>query len=182
MRKRMLRTLKTLRTLKVADERDRQVGDAMFCLVGMMCIILLAMLMSGCKARERVVDVRHDSVSERVVHLTRIDTITAYLPSQSVAVVRRDSSFLSTQYAESEAVIDSLGFLHHSLRNLDAPLRVLTLHDTDTVVKEVFRERDVQKIVQAPMKWWQRYWWVWGVASIAITAIIIKIAENKIRK
>lgn len=164
----MLRTLKTLRTLKVADERDRQVGDAMFCLVGMMCIILLAMLMSGCKAKERVVEVRHDSIAERVVHLTRVDTITAYLPSQSVSVVRMDSSHLATDYAESEAVIDSLGFLHHSLKNLPTPIKVLTLNTTDTVYRDVVKVCEKEVVKQEPMKWWQRLWWVWGIIGIGL--------------
>lgn len=153
------------------EDRERQLNDMMVCIVGMVCIVVLALLTGGCKVRERIVEVRSDSIAERVVRVVEIDTITAYLPRESFAVVRMDSSYLATRYAESEATIDSLGYLHHSLKNLPTPIKVVTLNRTDTIVRDVVKVDSREVVKQAPLHWWQRYWW--GVALIPVVAYTI---------
>lgn len=92
------------------------------------------------------------------------DTIKVPVPSQEVTNnTKESSSHLETDFAESDASIDSTGTLHHTLRNKAGSVPVPTetpVHHKDSIV---YRDREVEVPVPYPVEvqvpreltWWQ---------------------------
>lgn len=85
-------------------------------LVAFFVALIAICALVGCKPVEKIkyipVVVRHDSIVEKTVR----DTVLKYLP-QKQSVIAVKNSHLETDLAISNASIDSLGFLHHSIEN-----------------------------------------------------------------
>ncbi|HLP06073.1 MAG TPA: hypothetical protein VK152_11660 [Paludibacter sp.] len=137
--------------------------------------MLFLMLFAGCKIREKLVPTpypvveRHDSIVYRTVKDT-----TAHYPAQKNAVVTPRKSFLKTDLAFSNASIDSIGMLHHSIENCgQIPARIIkeikTLHDS--IPYPVYR--DVPVPTPIPLTWWQKLFIVLGKVFCAVIALVI---------
>jgi len=85
-------------------------------------ILLLCLILSGCRSSREIGGRSHqqtDSIRTeirwRYIHIH--DTVPVYIPVEKQASVGEDSSHLETEFASSDAFVDSLGRLHHSLKN-----------------------------------------------------------------
>ena len=169
--------------------------------VGRITLFVLALLAIACSpCRHLPEEVRYrDSTVVRYVDSTilniRDSVILVSLPVEnSMAVVPLDySSHLETSLAESNVWVDSLGFLHHDLRNKLEKLPVMVPiydrartvasmngHDTELI-------RPVTVTVPAELTWWQRFriksfWWLilialvgWRRELLALLKLIIKL-------
>lgn len=140
-------------------------------------LVLTAFLLMGCGICKRVqyipVEGKRDSVYiERLI----VDTITIEIPGETISVVTQDSSYLATEYSVSEAKIDSLGRLLHSLTNKDIKI------EKEIVYKEV--EVEVEKEVPVPVKVPEKYVppyykkvnvLFWSIISIFVIFIVLKV-------
>ena len=128
---------------------------------------LLAVLVTSCgSSRHAVTSIEtHDStkVEIRTEIIETIDTVYVELPKQSETVAVRDtSSHLENDFAVSDASIDSLGFLHHSLKTkprgrFPVPSKK-TKERRDSIVyrdKYVYIEKPVY--VEAELNAWQKF-------------------------
>lgn len=125
-----------------------------------------AFLAVSCGTQRKAMDMETRDSTRVVVRTERIETIdTVYveLPRQSEKVAVKDSSsHLENDVAVSDASVDSLGFLHHSLKTkprgrLPVPSRN-TKERRDSIVyrnKYVYIERPVY--VEAELNAWQRF-------------------------
>ena len=111
-----------------------------------------ALLMQGCCASKPPVtivsgssteaDSTNTTIHERIV--TIHDTVTFYIPVESHSSVGEDSSHLETEFATSDAWIDSVGKLHH---NIDSkPQEVPVPVDVHVPVADTFREEAAQTV------------------------------------
>lgn len=127
----------------------------------------LAVLLTSCgSSRHAVTSIEtHDStkVEVRTELIETIDTVYVELPKQSEKVAVKDtSSHLENDLAVSDASIDELGFLHHSLKTkprgrLPVPSKK-TKERRDSIVyrdKYVYIEKPVY--VEAKLNAWQRF-------------------------
>ena len=126
----------------------------------------VAFLAVSCGTQRKAMDTETRDSTRVVVRTERIETIdTVYveLPRQSETVAVRDSSsHLENDVAVSDASVDSLGFLHHSLKTkprgrLPVPSKN-TKERRDSIVyrnKYVYIEKPVY--VEAELNAWQRF-------------------------
>ena len=142
-------------------------------------LILMMFLVVGCGICRKVqyvpVETKTDSVYvEKLVK----DTVSIEIPGDTVRVVAQDSSYLETKYSVSEAVIDSVGRLHHSLINKDIKI------DKEIVYKEIEKRVEVEKEVpvevEVPVKYIPDYYkWIngifWGLIGLFVIFIVLKV-------
>lgn len=132
-------------------------------------IVFLCLSSCGTGRRLTVQSDRQDSVRveirEKTVHVR--DTVYIRIPAQTAENTTRDtSSHLETDYAISDASVDSDGNLHHSLKNKDQrlPIPVDVPHTQKDSI--VYRDRLVRETVEVPreltawQKWKMRSFWI----------------------
>lgn len=92
-------------------------------------------------------------VETKVVTVFIKDTVTIIVPGQTTKASTRDSSsHLETDYAVSDASIDSTGTLHHSLSNKEGEIPMPT--ETKVIYRDsvVFRDREVEVPTPYPVE------------------------------
>ena len=146
-------------------------------------MFIVMFLMMGCSICQRVqyvpVENKVDSVViEKIVE--RVDSVYIPVPSESVEVVREDSSHLETSVAISDAKIDSNGVLHHTLKNKDVNLKKEIVYKDKIIEKKVEVEKEVPVEVEVPVKYVPDYYkWInilfWCMAGTGIIFGIFKI-------
>lgn len=151
----------------------------------------VAFLAVSCGTQRKAMDTETRDSTRVVVRTERIetiDTVYVYLPRQSETVAVRDSSsHLENDVAVSDASVDSLGFLHHSLktkpRRLPVPSKT-TKERRDSIVyrdKYVYLEKPVY--VEAELNSWQKYrlkswWWLVGLLVLVLAKKIYPIVRR----
>lgn len=156
-------------------------------------IFLCALLCAFCSCRQCkdiIVTNTHqqtDSVStvikERVVEVH--DTTVFFIPVESVSSVGQQNSHLETSMATSDAYVDSMGILRHTLNNkeqeivvpvnLQVPVSDTTHFESHSKVDSVFipQPYPVEVIVEKPLSWLQKTLMYLGVFTIAVALIYI---------
>ena len=142
-------------------------------------LVLMMFLVVGCGICKKVqyvpIETKTDSVY--VEKLVR-DTVRFEIPGDTIRVVAQDSSRLETKYSVSEAVIDSVGRLHHSLINKDIKI------DKEIVYKEIEKRVEVEKEVpvevEVKVPFVPGYYkWIngifWGLIGLFVIFIVLKI-------
>lgn len=152
----------------------------------------VAFLAVSCGTQRKALDTETRDSTRVVVRAERIETIdTVYveLPRQSETVAVKDtSSHLENDLAVSDASIDALGFLHHSLKTkprgrLPVPSKN-TKERRDSIVyrnKYVYIEKPVY--VEAELNAWQKYrlkswWWLAGLLALVLAKKIYPIVRR----
>ena len=120
------------------------------------------------------------TINNRVIRI--IDTVFVQVPAQSASSVGETdtnglpSSHLETDFAVSDAFVDSVGKLHHSLENKPQTLPAavdMTVHATDTTIKQTqtTTDDDIKYVeVEKELEWWQEMFIYIGIASCIIFA------------
>lgn len=124
-----------------------------------------AFLAVSCGTQRKAMDTETRDSTRVVVRTERIETIdTVYveLPRQSEKVAVKDSSsHLENDVAVSDASVDSLGFLHHSLEIKRARVKVprkTLVEKKDSISVSSTSKSEVEKVfVEKPLTAWQRF-------------------------
>lgn len=108
-------------------------------------------------------------IRERLIRDTALLEIPVLVEKQ---ITRDTASHLENAYAESDAVVDSLGYLHHSLSSRPQIIRIpvaVTVHDTTVV------ERQSETVVQEVnvLTRLQKGWISFGKVAAGILAGLI---------
>lgn len=152
-----------------------------------MLIWAAAFLAVSCGTQRKALDTETRDSTRVVVRTERIETIdTVYveLPKQSETVAVKDtSSHLENDVAVSDASVDALGFLHHSLKTKPRSIPVLSKNTKERRDSIVYRDKNiyVEKpvYVEAKLNAWQRFrlngFWI-------LAAIVAAIGFWKFRK
>lgn len=143
-------------------------------------LILLAVcaMLAGCRTYKMpapaVVGLK-DSLTTKIIHVEYHDTVYITLPAQEKETITPQGySYLSTDYAESEAEILEDGTLRHTLHNLDGVKHgVPVTSSVDSVIVEKVIEKPVPVEVSVPVEckltWWERTrldTWGWVAAAL----------------
>ena len=149
--------------------------------------VLLFLLMffmvscSVCKKQYIPVESKVDSIYiEKVVE--RTDTVEIEVPGEKIYVVAVDSSHLETTVAISDAKIDSIGRLHHSLENKDVELKKEIVYIDRIIEKKVEVEKEVPVEVKVPVKYVPDYYkWInilfWCLVGTGLIFVIFKVRK-----
>ena len=162
---------------------------------------LMLIVATGCGCYKHVPVVQtiiRDSVAVHVKDTTifHIDTVKVQIPDErrSAIIASSDSSHLETSVATSDAYIDSLGRLHHSLDNkagsaLEKEIQVPeTFHSQETETIHEQEETETITIeVEKELTWWQKLWMtsgkiLWGLGAGALLFIIGKFVLRLVAK
>ncbi len=154
-------------------------------------IWITALLAVSCGTQRKAMDTETRDSTRVVVRtelIETIDTVYVELPRQSETVAVKDSSsHLENDVAVSDASVDSLGFLHHSLktkpRGLPVPSKN-TKERRDSIVyrdKYIYIEKPVY--VEAELNAWQKYrlkswWWLVGLLVLVLAKKIYPIVRR----
>lgn len=148
-------------------------------------LFLLMFFMVSCGVCKRVqyvpVETKRDSIYiEKVVE--RIDTVNIEVPGEKVYVVAVDSSHLETTVAISDAKIDSIGILHHSLENKDVELKKEIVYIDRIIEKKVEVEKEVPVEVMVPVKYVPDYYkWInilfWCMIGTGLIFVIFRVKK-----
>ena len=124
------------------------------------------------------------TVNVREIHI--IDTIYVPVPGQSASSVGEtdtnglSSSHLETDFAVSDAFVDSTGKLHHTLENKpqNIPAVVdMTVYATDTTIKQTQTTTDDNTVyigVEKPLGWWKKtFMWTGVIALLSLLALAV---------
>lgn len=145
-----------------------------------MLIWAAAFLAVSCGTQRKALDTEIRDSTRVVVRTERIETIdTVYveLPKQSETVAVKDtSSHLENDVAESDASVDALGFLHHSLKTKPRSIPVPSKNTKERRDSIVYRDKNVYiekpVYVEAKLTAWQRFrldgFWILAAIVAAI--------------
>ena len=147
----------------------------------LLSLSIAAWAVAGCGAPGHLPD--KTEVRDSVATIYRDSTIIRYVdvevpvPVENSYAVVPDSSHLETSVAVSEASVDSLGRLHHSLQNKPVKLTART-EVTDRVLEKIETNKSEEKntvtvFVEKELTSWQTFrlkafWWMAGLIVIAI--------------
>lgn len=131
-----------------------------------MLIWAVVFLAVSCGTQRKALDTETRDSTRVVVRTERIETIdTVYveLPRQSETVAVKDtSSHLENDLAVSDASIDALGFLHHSLKTkprgrLPVPSKNTKERRDSIVYRDKYVHIEKPVYVEAELNAWQRF-------------------------
>ena len=142
-------------------------------------LMLLLVLAAGCSPKLQPVvktEIRTE-YRDRMVH----DTVTVEMPpkmEESTVTVERHSH-LENEWASSDASVDSLGLLHHSLETLPHRIMIpvtVPVHDTLRLEAETIT---LTKYMEKPLKWHQKTLMWLGAALMAamLAKVIFKLIK-----
>lgn len=156
-------------------------------------LILIALLCTSCGLFKRIpVEITHrDSVvvSYKDSTVVRDSVVYVTVPKEEIIniVLPGQTSTLSTSLAESTAFTDSLGFLHHTLKNRNdqrIPVIVFNTEKYHTAEALTSKQDSIIKTVKVEkeLNWWQKfrlkYFWIF-LAVLILENVIIIFAINK---
>lgn len=161
----------------ILSSQQIRIGRIMLAL----CVLLFSSVFTGCCPCRHITNTHTETISNDTTVKTReihiIDTVFVEVPAQSASSVGETdtnglpSSKLETDFAVSEAFVDSTGKLHHTLENKpqNIPAVVdMTVHATDTTIKQTQTTNDTHTEyveVEKELKWWQTMFIYIGIAS-----------------
>lgn len=135
-------------------------------------LFLTAILTTGC-TRKVYVPLEGETVIE-TRYIERVDTVTVTVPvpAQSVENVTADTtSHLETDVARSDCWLDSLGRLHHTLKNkpVELPAQVpVKSFERDSIV---YRDRPVPYPVERGLSRWEQVKMDFGGFALGAVAV-----------
>ena len=142
--------------------------------------ILLILGLIGCSTPKYLPSTNYNIIKKDSL-VIKTELVSVAVPLESHNIITTKKSHLETSVAVSDASIDSLGMLHHSLENKkDSIITVIKyvdkiqIRDT-TIVKEIPVE--VEKYVN------KHYWYesiLWFLSVLFILTIIFKILKRKL--
>lgn len=146
----------------------------------MLSMICAVLMLGSCGTQRKAQDTEIRDSTRVVVRTERIETIdTVYveLPKQSETVAVKDtSSHLENDVAESDASVDALGFLHHSLKTKPRSIPVPSKNTKERRDSIVYRDKNVYiekpVYVEAKLTAWQHFrldgFWILAAIVAAI--------------
>lgn len=147
--------------------------------------LMLVVASCGCYKHLPSEQVQRDSTAVHIIDSTVVifDTVRVHVPHEESSVIlpSSDSSHLETGVAESDAFIDSLGQLHHTLKNKDVRLfevvpRVEHFRDNYKVQHQRSHEVLIRE-VEKPLTKGQHFWMTLGKLFIGVlSGVVIAIA------
>ncbi len=160
-------------------------------------VVALCLLVTGCCHTKPVAgpidttysshssDSTNTTINNTIIHV--IDTVLVFIPAESHSTIGEQNSHLETSVATSDAFVDSLGRLHHSLENKDTalsatsnvfvPVSDTNHYESHNKIDSVFipQPYPVEKLVEKPLKWYQELFIRIGVISTIILLVYLAV-------
>lgn len=146
---------------------------------------LMLVVAAGCGCHRHLPPATEHRDSVSVIYkdstIYHIDTIYAVLPDQRESVVMPSSerSHLENDVASSDAYVDSLGQLHHSLNSRPTPLPLAVPVPTHTITTDLSASTSstttVTEYIDRPLSRWQTFWIRTGKVLLAVMLLSVAV-------
>ena len=143
------------------------------------CLILAFFgLISGCSSPRYISssNMRIVSKDSLVIHT---ELISVALPLESHSIITKSKSHLETSVAESDAEIDSLGLLHHTLVNKKDSIRTKIQYVDRIVYRDSIQTKEVPVEVKVPLPYIPKFYqFTFILFWIFVLFIVVKIIRK----
>lgn len=144
-------------------------------------IVVVALLLSGCKATHGVIVESHENV--RIIEHTELVPVMVKFDIPEVRLertVRDSSSHLETDFAESDARINPDGSLFHSLNDKAQTLEIPAEVKVEYRDSIVYKETEVPVPVEKELTRWQRFRLdaFWPLLLVLLVGIAYKVTKT----
>ena len=146
----------------------------------LLCLILAFYgLISGCSSPRYLPSSNMRIVSKDSL-IVRTELISVALPLESHSIIAKKKSHLETSVAESDAEIDSLGLLHHTLVNKKDSLKREIKYVDKIVYKDSIITKEVPVEVKVPIRYIPKFYQFtfilfWIFVLFIVAKLLIKL-------
>ena len=142
----------------------------------LICLVLAFYgLISGCSSPRYISssNTRIVSKDSLVIHT---ELISVALPLESHSIITKSKSHLETSVATSDAEIDSLGLLHHTLTNKKDSIKTKIQYVDKIVYKDSIITKDVPVEVKVPVRYIPKFYqFTFILFWIFVLFIVVKL-------
>lgn len=144
-------------------------------------VVILAFygLISGCSSPRYISssNTRIVSKDSLVIHT---ELISVALPLESHSIITKKKSHLETSVAVSDAEIDSLGMLHHTLNNKKDSLKTKIQYVDKIVCKDSIITKEVPVEIKVPVRYIPKFYQFtfilfWIIVLFIVIKLLIKL-------
>ena len=140
-------------------------------------------LLTGCSTQKYLAkpSIRIVSKDSLVVHT---ELVSVAIPNESHSIITKKKSHLETSVAESDASIDSLGMLHHTLTNKKDSISTKIQYVDKIVYRDSIETKEVPVEVKVPVKYipkFHQFTFIlfWIFALFIVIKLLIKLGLFK---
>ena len=144
-------------------------------------VVILAFygLISGCSSPRYISssNTRIVSKDSLVIHT---ELISVALPLESHSIITKSKSHLETSVATSDAEIDSLGMLHHTLNNKKDSIKTKIQYVDKIVFKDSIITKEVPVEIKVPVRYIPKFYQFtfilfWIIVLFIVVKLLIKL-------
>lgn len=146
----------------------------------LLCLILAFYgIISGCSSPRYISSSNMRIVSKDSL-IVQTKLVSIALPLESHSVITKSKSHLETSLAESDAEIDSLGLLHHTLVNKKDSIKTKIQYVDKIVYRDSIETKEVPVEVPVPVRYIPKFYQFtfilfWIFALFIVVKLLIKL-------
>ena len=145
----------------------------------LICLILaFCGLISGCSTQKYLPssNIKIVSKDSLVVHT---ELLSVAIPNESHSIITKKKSHLETSVATSDAEIDSLGLLHHTLVNKKDSIKTKIQYIDKIVYRDSIERREVPVEVEKPVPYVPKFYkFTFAFFGIFVLFIVIRLLRK----
>ena len=142
-------------------------------------LICLILAFYGCSSQKYIPsssNIRIVSKDSLVVHT---ELISVAIPNESHSIITKSKSHLETSVAESDAEIDSLGLLHHTLVNKKDSLKSKIQYIDKIVYRDSIETKEVPVEVEVKVPYIPKFYkFTFAFFGIFVLFIVVKVIRK----
>ena len=142
----------------------------------LICLILaFCGLISGCSS-PRYLPASNIEIVSKDSLIVRTELVSVAIPNESHSIITKSKSHLETSVAESDASIDSLGLLHHTLVNKKDSIRTKIQYVDKIVYRDSVEVREVPVEVEVKVPYIPKFYkFTFILFWIFVLFIVVKL-------
>ena len=140
-------------------------------------IVILAFygLISGCSS-PRYIPASNIKIIAKDSLYVHTELVSVAIPNESHSIIAKKKSHLETSVAESDASIDSLGMLHHTLTNKKDSIKTKIQYIDKIVYRDSIETKEVPVEVPVPVRYIPKFYkFTFALFWIFVLFIVIKL-------
>ena len=146
-----------------------------------MCLILAFFgLISGCSSPRYIPSSSNIRIIAKDSVFVHTELVGAAIPLESHSIITKKKSHLETSVAESDALIDSLGLLHHTLTNKKDSIKTKIQYIDKIVYRDSIEIKEVPFEVEKPVPYIPKFYqftfaFFWIFVLFIVIRLLIKL-------
>ena len=145
-----------------------------------MCLILAFFgLISGCSSPRYIPSSSNIRIIAKDSVFVHTELVGAAIPLESHSIITKKKSHLETSVAESDASIDSLGLLHHTLTNKKDSIKTKIQYIDKIVYRDSIEIKEVPFEVEKPVPYIPKFYqFTFAFFWIFVLFIVVKVIRK----